>query len=126
MTQCPSAAHRTDGRPEYCINYSHVAGCGGGRSIGLFTYPAEVALFLDGQYSSTDRTGYYIVYCRLCYPTGHTDGIRNTNGMAWSRHNEGANVTFLDGHAKWVKSSFLQDPTQDELHRKFWWHNPPA
>ncbi len=125
MLLCPSCSPHADyGRPDYSIIYSHVAGCRGGNAMANFRYPAETGMFVDGQYTSTDRRGYYIAYCRLCYPAGVTN--RDWNGIAPDRHNEGANVGYLDGHAKWVKGNLLLDTNPDVMHRKFWWHSPPS
>ena len=123
---CPSCSpHQSVGRPDYAIIYTHVAGCRGGNALGKFRYPAETGMFVDGQYSSTNTQGYYIAYCRLCNPAGVSSG-RDWNGIGADRHNGGANIGFLDGHAKWRKDEFLLSGNADTEHRKFWWHSPPA
>ena len=86
--------------------------------------PAESMQFIDGQYSSTDKTGYYITYCPLCWAFGTLSGSRDLNGIGTDRHNEGANCSYVDGHAKWVTGSFLRDRTADTAHTRFWNHNP--
>jgi len=109
---------------DYAINYNHVHGCRGGVMLATFRYPAETASFMDGQYSSTNTNGYYIAYCRIHYPTGVSSG-RDWCGIGADRHNEGANVAFVDGHAKWVKKEPLLDPTGTADNRKFWNCSPP-
>jgi prepilin-type N-terminal cleavage/methylation domain-containing protein/prepilin-type processing-associated H-X9-DG protein len=122
VMQCPSRyPHRSD--TDYAAIYTHTHRCRGGLSLADVLFPAEAASYMDGRYSSTDGTGYVIAYCRLCSPTGVSSG-RDWNGMGAREHNEGANVTFIDGHAKWVPGEFLLDGTPDDAHRRFWNHPP--
>ncbi|MGI5817790.1 MAG: DUF1559 domain-containing protein [Armatimonadota bacterium] len=60
------------------------------RKIGDFQYPAEVAIFVDSTSSSYWR---------------YTGGI--VDRVAF-RHNDGANASYLDGHAKWVSEGFVR------------------
>jgi prepilin-type processing-associated H-X9-DG protein len=53
----------------------------------------------------------WLVYCRVCWPNGPRAG-EETNRVpappSWApRHNDGANVTFCDGHTKWQKVNTL-------------------
>ncbi len=113
-------------RLSYGPNYYHVHGCGSGpRKLSDIAYPAEAMSFMDSQFSSTNQRGYVITYCRLHYPTGNSSG-RDWNGMGLNRHNGGTNVSFVDGHAKWLTENWCLDISGDAAHRKFWNHNPPA
>ncbi len=123
MLTCPSAPGGN--WRDYAIIYTHTHGCRGGRALASFRWPAEAASFVDGQRSSTDQDGYYIVYCRICNPNGVSGG-RDWGGLGAYRHNDGANVSFLDGHAKWMSGDRLLDPSTTVENRKWWNHNPPA
>jgi len=89
------------------VNYSHVHTCAGpsggpyytGRSLAELQVPAETM-------SLCDSAPGYLVYCRVCYPNGPR-ASDPTNRVPLTRHNEGANVGFCDGHAKWRKASEL-------------------
>ena len=67
-------------------------------SIGEIKRPAEVVMFLDSYPTAGWNTMY--TYCPICSPT-------LTNSIA-DRHNEGANVAFHDGHAKWLACSTIR------------------
>jgi prepilin-type N-terminal cleavage/methylation domain-containing protein/prepilin-type processing-associated H-X9-DG protein len=67
-------------------------------SIGFYNYPAEQLLFMDSQ---SGTTSYTWVYC----PHFAND---SGNGYVATRHNEGSNVAFIDGHAKWMSRSSLR------------------
>jgi len=123
---CPSRSPHVAGvgRPDYGIMYTHTHGCGGGNMLANLAYPAETASFGDSYYRTGSKSGYVIIYCRLCYPNGHPDGIRDTAGLGADEHNGGANITFVDGHAKWLPATWLLDPSLDQAHRKFWNHSP--
>jgi prepilin-type processing-associated H-X9-DG protein len=61
------------------------------RKISQFQYPAELALF-------TETTGSY-----WRYNSSRADNVDYDE----PRHNEGMNVAYLDGHAKWASNSFV-------------------
>ena len=70
------------------------------RSVAWFRYPAETMLFSDHGGDRQDRPG--------IRPTGDPIRIYNANDL----HNEGSNVAFFDGHAKWVQGiENMTDPT---------------
>jgi prepilin-type N-terminal cleavage/methylation domain-containing protein/prepilin-type processing-associated H-X9-DG protein len=123
MLTCPSAPGGN--WLDYAIIYTHTHGCRGGVALASIRWPSEAASFVDGQFSSTNLDGYYIAYCRMCYPTGVSSG-RDWCGIGATRHNDGANVAFLDGHAKWMSRDRLLDPSDTVENRKFWNHSPPA
>jgi prepilin-type N-terminal cleavage/methylation domain-containing protein/prepilin-type processing-associated H-X9-DG protein len=83
--------------------------------LAMFKKPAETIWFTDCQY--------YVVYPSLylhLYPTNSTYG---ENGIArlQGRHNEGDNVGFIDGHAKWMKTSELEGDYGGTSSCKYWW-----
>jgi prepilin-type N-terminal cleavage/methylation domain-containing protein/prepilin-type processing-associated H-X9-DG protein len=88
-------------------------------SLGEIGKPAECFLFLD--------SGPYVVnYSQITSPTGNywyvpgTGRGRDPNSLSpvmsaayvndfqSGRHNQGINVTYADGHSKWVSSSSLE------------------
>jgi prepilin-type N-terminal cleavage/methylation domain-containing protein/prepilin-type processing-associated H-X9-DG protein len=80
-------------------NYSHIHGCGTGANLGKVKVPAEVMSFTDALWP--------LVYCRACQPTGTGCCGDVQNRVPYDRHNEGSNIAFLDGHAKWLKATQL-------------------
>jgi len=62
------------------------------RKIATIPYPSEAAMFMD-------TTGSYWRYNAGAVPD-------KVDGDA-ERHNEGMNVNYFDGHAKWVSNSFV-------------------
>jgi prepilin-type N-terminal cleavage/methylation domain-containing protein/prepilin-type processing-associated H-X9-DG protein len=83
------------------VNYSHIHTCGGptypGTALAQIKLPAETM-------SLSDSLQGYLVYCRVCYPSGPRAG-EETNRVPTDRHNDGSNVGFCDGHAKWKKAT---------------------
>jgi len=79
-------------------------------SMAFFNYPAEQLLFMDSQSGTTSNA---FVYC----PHLTND---NGNGFVSTRHNEGSNVAFLDGHAKWLSRSALR--SNDAAGQRMWAH----
>ena len=109
---CPSAKNST---PGYGWNYPHAGyrlDLGHQLFLGDIEYPAEMMIFGD----SNPGSYRYYLYCGVHWP----DGIRDDTNVVATRHNEGANFAFADGHAKWAKtSSILGDGTSQ---RRFWGH----
>jgi prepilin-type N-terminal cleavage/methylation domain-containing protein/prepilin-type processing-associated H-X9-DG protein len=128
VLRCPSTSpHGAVTSGDYGIVYNHNAGCTTGKPLASFAYPAEGAVFMDAQTSSTDTTGQAIVYCWLCYPTAHPNGAADGNDwnrVAPNRHNGGANVAYLDGHAKWAKYDVVMNNVNTSANSRFWGHNP--
>jgi prepilin-type N-terminal cleavage/methylation domain-containing protein/prepilin-type processing-associated H-X9-DG protein len=85
---CPSSGS-TSWSANYGINYVH--GALYTWPLSQFTYPAEHFIILDNWNQ--------LAYCQACYSTT----IVYTPGMNPLRHNDGVNVAFADGHAKWMK-----------------------
>ena len=100
--QCPSASWTTcTGGAEvarvinaYLFNY---AGCRG-VAMASIQQPAE-------QMSSMDGQGAFVITTRNTRPNAMSaTGI----GNALDRHNNGANVAYVDGHAKWMSRGAIE------------------
>jgi len=74
--------------------------------ISAYNYPAEQLLFMDSE-------SYNWVYC----PHLPND---NGNGYVGRRHNDGANVAFVDGHCKWLSLRALRSTEADGY--RMWAH----
>ncbi|MBC7289451.1 MAG: DUF1559 domain-containing protein, partial [Armatimonadetes bacterium] len=88
------------------VNYPHPHRCAvasgvpqPGLALAYVQRPAEVM-------SLCDTNPGYLVYCRVCYPNGPRAG-EPTGRVPTTRHNDGVNVSFLDGHAKWLRADKL-------------------
>jgi prepilin-type N-terminal cleavage/methylation domain-containing protein/prepilin-type processing-associated H-X9-DG protein len=124
VLMCPSASVHS-WASDYGIVYNHVGGCGGGYSLTQIPYPGQTAIFMDGQVSTTDPTGIYIIYCWICYPAAHPNGAgdgNDANRVSW-RHNEGTNVTFMDGHGKWLTKQTVTNNQNTSDNSRLWNHN---
>ena len=119
---CPGTTTPYGGKTDYGVVYSHVSRCGPAcEALGKFNSPSKVACLLDSQAYPTSRTsGYPLMYCRVCYTTGVSGG-RTWNGIS-DRHNGGANVNFLDGHATWINTRNLLSMTTTS--HEIWGHVP--
>jgi prepilin-type N-terminal cleavage/methylation domain-containing protein/prepilin-type processing-associated H-X9-DG protein len=99
--RCPSATWTTctSGTGEatitnaYLINYD---GCVG-RAMSQIQVPAEQMMHMDGQGSFVISSTNTKASCMSS--SGMGNGLR--------RHNDGANVVFVDGHAKWMAGSAI-------------------
>ncbi|MEN6545473.1 MAG: H-X9-DG-CTERM domain-containing protein [Armatimonadia bacterium] len=49
----------------------------------------------------------HCVYCVYCWPTVASEGPYGNNWYIGKRHNDGSNVGFIDGHAKWLSNNTL-------------------
>jgi prepilin-type processing-associated H-X9-DG protein len=96
---CPSEATRAIG---YGWNYDYI-GYGSSTSITVYTLgdiakPAETIMMADA--------GNYVIYRPTRYGSVPSPGNvyydYNAGGL---RHNGGANIGFLDGHAKWLNGN---------------------
>jgi prepilin-type N-terminal cleavage/methylation domain-containing protein/prepilin-type processing-associated H-X9-DG protein len=89
---CPSATTAWQGQPngsDVTIGVS-VYLCGGATSLGTIVYPSQTALLGDTE------GGASYVFFNVWYAGAGTRGLS-------PRHNEGGNLGYADGHAKWVK-----------------------
>ena len=89
--------------------------------VGLanITRPAETIWFAD-----CDFYNVYPSYYMYLYPTNTTYG---QNGIArlQLRHNDGVNIGFVDGHAKWMHRTEIEGdiggPNTTATGSRYWW-----
>jgi prepilin-type N-terminal cleavage/methylation domain-containing protein/prepilin-type processing-associated H-X9-DG protein len=112
IVRCPSAKRSY---PGYGWNYRH-AGYRLDRNnqvfLGDIEFPAEMMIFGD----SNPGSYRHYLYCGVRWP----DGIRDDTNKVATRHNEGANFAFADGHGKWRRTSGLFGSS--EAVQRFWGH----
>ena len=125
---CPSSKRTT---PGYGWNYPH-AGYRLDRNnqvfLGDIRYPAEMMIFGDSDPTGSSSTWYRLfLYCAAAGGgTTHwvfPPGIRNETNIIATRHQDGANFAFADGHAKWRSVSGLSGTSADV--QRFWGHPTP-
>ncbi|MGD9497404.1 MAG: prepilin-type N-terminal cleavage/methylation domain-containing protein [Armatimonadota bacterium] len=80
-----------------------------------FTRPAETIWFTDCKYYVV-----YPTYYLKTYPDHYAYGL---NGYARLdiRHNDGANIGFIDGHAKWMNRATLEGDNGLTTASQYWW-----
>ncbi|MCE5241457.1 DUF1559 domain-containing protein [bacterium] len=96
--QCPSGRKRESAynSPSYGYNRQiHTSGTYNPLTIGQVLRPAECVLTMD--YGTA-----YSVYANV---GEFTSWNQSTTGEWVHPHNDGANITFADGHAKWLSRS---------------------
>ena len=80
-----------------------------GAKLASLERPAEMLLFGEGQ--RDDKYGVWFYYSLRRYPHPYPTANYTNNCIPIpGRHNDGSNVGFGDGHAKWVATSTLKDP----------------
>lgn len=87
VTLCPSRMNQT--RRHFGINHSHISGQFAGAALAQIEYPAETLLFCDNQNQ--------LAGCPCSQNPAYTPGLARVP------HNDGINVGFVDGHARWMK-----------------------
>jgi len=118
IARCPS---NPDVSPGYGWNYPH-AGYRQDLNMNValpdIKSPSTMMLFGD-----SNPTSYrYYLYCMIHWPT--PPGIRDATNVVATRHGNGANFGFADGHADWyVTNTISGDNSQN---RRFWGHPTPA
>ena len=113
VQHCPS---RSGATLSYGYNYHHLIGAGGaGWSLADVDYPAEHLAMCDNHnvLAGCPHNSSYTYY---------------TPGLNPLPHNEGINVVFVDGHAKWLKPDGGVDPVTGNiaLHPYHFWPNGNA
>ncbi len=96
---CPSDARTW---PGYGYNYIHFGGTGAGDggSLGNVKAPATTIWFADS------NSTYICIYsAEAANPSSHYG--HGSHGEIGLRHNDGANVGYLDGHAKWQSALYF-------------------
>jgi len=98
---CPSASANTATAGNYGWN---IRGCDW-RSLGQFVHPAETIMVADhiAPGESPSYGGGYIRAPNCCGSGNPLTGQQFS--LISSRHNDGANVVFADGHVKWYHGS---------------------
>ena len=101
----------------HVITYDTSAGSLGQEvSLSKPQSPAEWIVLADshnGTNGAEGASGYAAIYCINDYPSS---AYSLTSNAVSSRHNEGANALYLDGHAKWQKTDvYLRRPQADEI-----------
>jgi prepilin-type processing-associated H-X9-DG protein len=88
-------------------------------SLSDINTPAQTIWFAD--------CNFYVVYPSYymhTYPDDRTYGLEGTARLQ-NRHNEGANIGFLDGHAKWLHSSSVEGDIGLYENSEMWWGRDP-
>ncbi|MEN6549088.1 MAG: DUF1559 domain-containing protein [Armatimonadia bacterium] len=99
---CPSDKTTS---PGYGMNYMHFGSTNAVVALGAVQRPAEI-LFMADQYNEHSCCIY--ASDSAASPATH-NGHNATHGGVGTRHNDGANVGFVDGHAKWFKNTNFDD-----------------
>ena len=102
--RCPSATTTTQGT-NYGFNYFYLGNNASGAALPPLVYslstiasPAETICVAEG--------GNYLTYAPSTYGSAWIPGNQLFDrNYAGCRHNEGGNLCFLDGHAKWMQGS---------------------
>ena len=101
---CPSARNYTT--IAYGYNYMYLGGTGGPAiSIAEIESPSEMVVFCDSYDNSSAGSCHVYAPREWGIHGGTLDD--NDTGNVDPRHNEGANVGWADGHAKWFKLNAL-------------------
>ncbi len=109
VLKCPSDSLSpvcSYGVPYY--NMFHDAGAPRGFALGRIDSPSECLLMGETQNSSGAATWYYYTPKNWPYPYDTANGPGNRIADP-GRHNEGSNIGFVDGHAKWIGTKTLQN-----------------
>ena len=116
--KCPSAVDREASAPSYGYNRlihnstNPATGLTAPRSLGEITRPAEIILTLD--YASR-----YGTYANCIEYTSFKN-----SGASWANcvcpHNDGTNVTFCDGHSKWLSKNDVAFADTSEATNRSW------
>jgi len=104
--KCPSLGAGRNGYG-YCVSF-----IGGNISLGAIKRPAEIVLFTDDTFGSMTAylpsQGVANWGANYVTPPGATGAaIVWSVNCPWGVHNDGANIAFCDGHAKWMKPLVL-------------------
>jgi len=103
---CPSA--REYSTVAYGYNYMYLGGTGGPAiSIAQIQTPSQMLVLCDSY--DDGSAGNFHVYAPSAWTMHGGTYDENNTGNVDPRHNEGANVGWADGHAKWFKLNALDD-----------------
>ncbi|NUQ00971.1 MAG: DUF1559 domain-containing protein [Armatimonadetes bacterium] len=115
LLYCPSVPKGTQAT-DYGVNYPNVSGVGNSATLAQLQVPAETCFVTEteGQNVSGRNAALYLCYSPFTYALGSITWAYYY-GLAWpGRHNEGNNVAYVDGHAKWRRW------TEAVRDRNFW------
>jgi prepilin-type N-terminal cleavage/methylation domain-containing protein/prepilin-type processing-associated H-X9-DG protein len=116
--QCPSKQFATINYQAYPTAYHYTSSNGGyspsGAAIGTISQPSNTILLFDG-FGYMDTGGWTPTNLSNVI-TGIPDANANATLCGYvRRHNDGANMGFVDGHAKWgAKATASQFTTNDD------------
>ncbi|NUP99604.1 MAG: DUF1559 domain-containing protein [Armatimonadetes bacterium] len=112
ILHCPSTSGTN---VRYGVSYSHICGVGTAAALAKITRTAEIGMLYETEYDNggTLKLAYCTDAAHWPVPPGvATDRTKNGFPLI-PRHNEGTNVTFVDGHVKWVKQEPLYQNPND-------------
>ncbi len=100
--KCPSGGHDNSNQIAYGYNCYYLGDWRpsppSAYTLAEITYPAECFVFGEGK----------------GWPYIEPPGVEDDR-MSWDRHNEGANYSFCDGHAKWLAKSTVYSKVWPEV-----------
>ena len=113
---CPSASNPTSiANPvTYGVSFNNLSsddtsagGLGAGRALAEIQYPADAVMISEAQ--RADGVPLRWFYSPRIYAFGAVSGYPNNGIPNPGRHNDGNNVAFCDGHAKWIAGSTMMN-----------------
>jgi prepilin-type processing-associated H-X9-DG protein len=124
ILNCPSAPSVSattllTGQPAYGLN---VIACAfnDGVALAAINNPAELILSTDNSYvgvnyptSNPNDFGYYSLWYNANTSGPGLSGQGTNIGVPFSRHFDGTNTLFADGHVKWQKTTLLKTNPYD-------------
>jgi prepilin-type N-terminal cleavage/methylation domain-containing protein/prepilin-type processing-associated H-X9-DG protein len=127
---CPSfpgsSANPSPNSSAYGVNLRHVITgitTQPSSTLAIFSRPAEIMLLADSADAATNRCGFQAGFLAIYCPN---EGFPNAtaarldcagvNRGIGARHSEGANVLFVDAHAKWLRYATLINPESAASH----------
>jgi len=122
---CPSSASSpgdessaaVQGHPAYGYN-PNVGNTVPAASDSTIRYPAQLAVYADCMHWNMCQ-GWEMAYANTCCASGAAAGTAKT------RHNEGSNVAFADGHSKWLSTGTIMGFINTPIATNALW-NPQA
>ncbi|HCU38741.1 MAG TPA: hypothetical protein DGT21_25995 [Armatimonadetes bacterium] len=112
--RCPSKPEQARG---YGWNYNNMPyrtnNPSARAALGYWNRPAEVLVFACNRAGANNQ----YIYAYTSYPTRWPTGLPDPHNMG-TLHNDGSNVGFLDGHAKWL--AFNTFMGTDNNTRRLW------
>ncbi|MHB9036995.1 MAG: DUF1559 family PulG-like putative transporter [Armatimonadota bacterium] len=109
---CPSEKTHNYYGGDYAYNYAHVAWM----SDSKFRRPSKVLAFFDNRcdWGGGSYGGGWVGLC----PKETQYGWDNKATLLKTRHDDGSNILFVDGHVQWLKQNIILNNVND-----IWGHN---